>query len=192
LGEIKAYTNPPPLVAEVMKGVLILREAADTSWSEAKRHLGEQNFINELINFDKENMSDKTLKKIGAMVIKPDFKPEVVGRVSFAAMSLCKWVRAMEVYGRVYRVVEPKRKKLEDAQTQLAAKQASLAEARAKLKEVEEKLNELKRQYDEKLSQKEELRAKAELLELKLDRAAKLVSGLAGERVRWEESVKVL
>lgn len=59
------------------------------------------------------------------------------------------------------------------------------------LLQVEEKLAELKRQYDEKLAQKEELKAKAEMLELKLDRAAKLVSGLAGERVRWEESVKV-
>ena len=29
------------------------------------------------------------------------------------------------------------------------------------------------------------------MLELKLDRADKLVSGLADERIRWEESVKV-
>ncbi len=93
-----------------MKAVLILREASDTSWSESKRQLGEGNFINELIHFDKEHMTDKTLKKIGQQVAKPDFKPETVGRVSFAAMSLCKWVRAMEVYGRIYRVVEPKRK----------------------------------------------------------------------------------
>ena len=56
---------------------------------------------------------------------------------------------------------------------------------------MKEKLNELQRQYDEKLAQKEELKKKAELLELQLDRAAKLVSGLASERVRWEESVKV-
>ena len=49
----------------------------------------------------------------------------------------------------------------------------------------------MKQQYDEKLAQKEELKQKAELLELKLERAAKLVSGLSGERVRWEESVKV-
>lgn len=93
-----------------MKAVLILRDASDTSWAEAKRQLGEQNFINELVNFDKENMSDKTLKKIAQMVAKPDFSPLIVGRVSFAAKSLCQWVRAMEVYGRIYRVVEPKRK----------------------------------------------------------------------------------
>ena len=50
------------------------------------------------------------LKRIGQYCAKPDFKPEMVGRVSFASKSLCMWVRAMEVYGRIYRVVEPKKK----------------------------------------------------------------------------------
>ena len=50
---------------------------------------------------------------------------------------------------------------------------------------------ELKQQYDEKLAQKEELRKKAEHTEMMLDRAFKLVSGLADERIRWEETVKV-
>lgn len=49
----------------------------------------------------------------------------------------------------------------------------------------------MKGQYDEKLAQKEELRRKSEDMELKLDRAGKLVTGLAGERVRWEETVVV-
>ena len=52
-------------------------------------------------------------------------------------------------------------------------------------------MEELKRQYDEKSAQKEELRKKAEITELKLERAGKLVSGLAGERDRWEASVRV-
>ena len=56
---------------------------------------------------------------------------------------------------------------------------------------MKEKLDALQKQYDEKLAQKEELKNKAEMLELQLDRAAKLVAGLASERVRWEESVKV-
>ena len=51
---------------------------------------------------------------------------------------------------------------------------------------------ELQQQYQDKLNQKEELKQKAEHTELMLDRAAKLVSGLAGERVRWEETVKVM
>lgn len=49
----------------------------------------------------------------------------------------------------------------------------------------------LKRQYDEKLAQKEELRKKSEEMQLKLERAGILVSGLAGEKARWEETVQV-
>ena len=57
--------------------------------------------------------------------------------------------------------------------------------------QVEAKMTELKKQYDEKLAQKEDLRKRAEHTEMMLDRASKLVSGLAGERARWEETVKV-
>ena len=57
--------------------------------------------------------------------------------------------------------------------------------------QVEAKMADLKKQYDEKLAQKEELRKKAEHLEMMLDRASKLVSGLAGERERWELTVQV-
>ena len=250
LGEIKAYTKPPELVETVLIGVMILRMSEPT-WSEAKRQLGDSNFIKSLVNFDKENISDKTLKRIGQICAKPDFKPDTVGRVSLAAKSLCMWVRAMEVYGRIFRVVEPKKKvgnsvfppylfqrcpnycmfsvlicffsvepkkvgnsffpngkmsryhfalffsvfvllqRLEDANHKLSEKQKSLAEAREKLQEVKDKLESLQKQYEEKLVTKEELKKKAELTELRLDRAAKLVHGLAGERVRWEASVKV-
>ena len=98
--------------------------------------LGEQNFIKQLINFDKDNMTDRVLKKIGTYCSQPDFQPEIIGRVSLAAKSLCMWVRAMEVYGRVYRVVEPKKQRLNQATNQLKEKQAILADAKAKLKEV--------------------------------------------------------
>lgn len=54
-----------------------------------------------------------------------------------------------------------------------------------------EKLEQLKQQYSEKLAQKMKLRQKSEDMELKLDRAGKLVSGLAAERERWEETIKV-
>ena len=88
---------------------MILR-LSDPSWAEAKRQLGDANFIKSLVFFDKDNISDKTLKRIGQICAKPDFKPDTVGRVSLAAKSLCMWVRAMEVYGRIFRVVEPKKK----------------------------------------------------------------------------------
>ncbi|KAK2155716.1 hypothetical protein LSH36_233g08055 [Paralvinella palmiformis] len=189
--EIKSYGRPPILVEKVMEAVMILR-GVEPTWSEAKRNLGEQNFIKQLMNFDKDNISDRVLKKIGQYCAQPDFQPEIIGRVSLAAKSLCMWVRAMDVYGRIYRVVEPKRQRLNAATSQLQEKQNQLAAAKEKLAEVEAKMAELKKQYDEKLAQKEELRKKAEHTEMMLDRASKLVSGLAGERERWLETVKDL
>ncbi|XP_075848159.1 dynein axonemal heavy chain 2 [Microtus pennsylvanicus] len=191
IGEIKSYGRPPAQVEMVMQAVMILR-GNEPTWAEAKRQLGEQNFIKSLINFDKDNISDKVLKKIGAYCAQPDFQPDIIGRVSLAAKSLCMWVRAMELYGRLYRVVEPKRIRMNAAMAQLQEKQAALAEAQEKLREVAEKLDMLKKQYDEKLAQKEELRKKSEEMELKLERAGMLVSGLAGEKARWEETVQGL
>eukprot|EP00106_Octopus_bimaculoides_P014248 XP_014781690.1 PREDICTED: dynein heavy chain 2, axonemal-like [Octopus bimaculoides] len=160
IGEIKSYGRPPALVEKVMEAVMILK-GSEPNWAEAKRQLGDPNFIKSLVNFDKDNISDRVLNKIGKYVSQADFTPDIIGRVSGAAKSLCMWVRAMEMYGRIYRVVEA---------NMLA----------------------LRNQYDERIAQKEELRLKAERTEMMLDRAHKLVSGLAGEKVRWEETVTTL
>ncbi|XP_022235820.1 dynein heavy chain 2, axonemal-like [Limulus polyphemus] len=188
IGEIKSYGRPPTLVEKVMEAVMILR-GSEPTWVEAKRQLGDPNFINHLMTFDKDNINDRVLNRIGKYVVQPDFHPEIVGKVSLAARSLCMWVRAMEVYGKIYRIVEPKRQRLSTAESQLAEKQAVLAEAKNKLLELNDKIETLKNQYEEKLAHKEELRNKAEMLEIKLDRADKLVNGLASEKVRWEENV---
>lgn len=58
---------------------------------------GEANFIKSLLNFDKDNISDRVLKKIGQYCKQTDFQPEIIGKVSHAARSLCMWVKAMEV-----------------------------------------------------------------------------------------------
>lgn len=170
---------------------MILR-GNDTSWAEAKRQLGDQDFIKQLINFDKDNITDRTLKKIGQYCSTDDFQPDVVGKVSSAAKSLCMWVRAMEVYGRIYRVVEPKRQRLHQAESVLLEKQEQLRSAEEKLAEVERRMAELQQQYKEKMEQKEELRKKAEHTEKMLERASQLVSGLAGEKIRWENTVEDL
>ena len=88
------------------------------------------------MNFDKDNISDRVLKKIGQYCSQADFQPEIIGRVSLAAKSLCMWVRAMDMYGRIYRVVEPKRQRLQGAMSNLHEKQTQLQDAKDKLAEV--------------------------------------------------------
>ena len=66
----------------------------------------------------------------------PDFVPDVIKSASTACEGLCKWVRAMEVYDRVAKVVAPKKAKLAEAEGELAVQMAKLNEKRAELKTV--------------------------------------------------------
>ncbi|KXS19215.1 hypothetical protein M427DRAFT_507867 [Gonapodya prolifera JEL478] len=190
LQEIKSYGKPPPLVEKVLEAVMILKKSEPT-WDEAKRQLGNPYFIKQLVNFDKDNISDKILKKISSYCADESFIPDVVGKVSGAAKSLCLWVRAMESYGQIFRQVAPKKEKLRVAQETLEKKQKTLGEAKAKLQEVQDKLSELQNLYEEKVGLKEKLRSDSEIMALKLSRAESLLSGLSGERDRWEKSISV-
>ena len=88
----------------------------------------------------------------------PEFDPVVVKNASTACEGLCKWVRAMEVYERVAKVitytivqyhvecnfpllqvVAPKKLKLAEAEGELAVQMGKLNAKRAELKEVRSK-----------------------------------------------------
>ena len=57
--------------------------------------------------------------------------------------------------------------------------------------QIQKQIEDLKKQYDEKMLQKEKLTKEIEFMEMMLDRATRLISGLAGEKARWEETVAV-
>ena len=90
------------------------------------------------------------MKKIATYTALEDFEPEKVGIVSLAAKSLCMWVIAIEKYGKVWRVVGPKKARLDETLESLHKKQAELAELQAKLKEIQDFVAKLKKEYDEK------------------------------------------
>ncbi len=42
---------------------------------------GNNNFIKDLVEFDKDNMSDRVLKRIGQYCAAPDFMPDIIGKL---------------------------------------------------------------------------------------------------------------
>lgn len=82
-----------------------------TDWATAKTLLGDSNFLRKLVEYPKDEISDTLLKKLQKYVDNPDFVPTVIEKVSKACKSLCMWVRALEMYARLYRTVEPKRRR---------------------------------------------------------------------------------
>jgi dynein heavy chain len=188
ISEIKAYKSPPKQVETVLAAVMILF-GNKTDWTTAKKVLGEANFLQSIKGYDKDNVSATIMKKIKGYVSHADFKPEAVGAVSKAAGALCTWVHAIYIYASVAKEVAPKRARLKGAQESLAVKQASLQKAQEELAEVTAKVNRLKQKYDDSVGEKNRLRAEADQMELLLDRADKLVKGLAGENERWRASI---
>ena len=170
---------------------MVLRKSEPT-WAEGKKQLGDPNFLVQLVNYDKDQLNDAVLNKVSKWTKDPELDPEVVGAVSRAAKSLCMWVRAMEVYGRIAKEVAPKRAKLQAAMKTLSQKQAQLAAAQAKVKEISDKVLALREKYTENVNNKDALKKESEDLEVKLERASNLVGGLGVERARWESSIEVL
>ncbi|XP_030382586.1 dynein heavy chain 2, axonemal, partial [Scaptodrosophila lebanonensis] len=191
ISEVKSYGRPPMKIEKVMEAVLILL-GKDPTWENAKKVLSESTFLNDLKNFDRDHISDKTLKRIANYTKNPELEPDKVAVVSLACKSLMQWIIAIENYGKVYRIVAPKQEKLDNAMRSLEEKQAALAAAKKKLEELQAVIEELYRQLNEKSALLNELRAKEERLRKQLERAIILVESLSGERARWIETVSQL
>lgn len=121
-----------------------------------------------------------------------EFNPERIKSVSTACEGLCKWVRAMEVYDRVIKIVAPKKAALAQAEAELAAQMDTLNEKRAQLQEVTDKLQALNDEFAAETKKKKELEDQIEICSQKLDRAEKLIGGLGGEKSRWSQTAKDL
>merc|ERR1712083_760793 len=108
-----------------------------------------------------------------------------MGKASLAAMGICKWVRAMVVYDKVAKEVAPKRKKLEQAEAEVAEAEATVAAKQAELKEVMDMVADLEAQLHKANEDAKELQRKQKDCAAKLARAEKLIDGLGGEATSW-------
>ncbi|XP_068109284.1 dynein axonemal heavy chain 1 [Hyperolius riggenbachi] len=201
--EVRAMQRPPVGVKLVIEAVCIMRglkpkkvagampgTKVDDYWEPGRGLLQDPGkFLEELFKFDKDNIPDTVIKAIQPYIANEEFQPAAIARVSKACTSICQWVRAMYKYHFVARAVEPKRQALKESQEDLAVTQKILDEAKARLSEVEEGIATLQAKYRDCVSKKEELEQKCEQCEQKLGRADKLITGLADERQRWQETV---
>ena len=162
-------------------------------WGPSKKLLGDLKFLESLKAYNKDNIPAPYIKKIREKFINnPEFQPSVIKNVSSACEGLCKWVRAMEEYDRVTKVVAPKKERLKLAQDELSVQMELLSVKRAELKEVEDRLQNLNDHFAEIIKKKKELENKIELCSEKLIRAEKLIGGLSGEKDRWTEAARQL
>ncbi|CAG5890787.1 unnamed protein product [Menidia menidia] len=204
---VKSMKNPPDLVKLVMESICVMKgikperkpdpsgsgKMVEDFWGPSKKLLGDLKFLDNLKAYDKDNIPGPYIKRIREKFIdNPDFQPSVIKNVSSACEGLCKWVRAMEVYERVAKVVAPKKERLKLAEEELSVQMEMLSVKRAELKTVVDRLQSLNDDLAAMIRKKKELEDNIELCSQKLIRAEKLIGGLGGEKDRWTEAARLL
>ena len=143
-------------------------------------------------SYDKDNIADKTIKKLQKYTADPELTEERMQQVSRAGAALLSWVLAMVEYSKVSKIVGPKREKLAELNADLAEKESQLAEKQSQLKAVQDALQALQDKHDKATAERQELDDRSKLTAARLERAEKLIGGLGGEEVRWKQEAASL
>lgn len=203
--EVKAMKTPPSGVVLVMSAVCQMMgvkserikdpndptKKIEDYWGPAKKFLlGDPKFLQRLKDYDKDNISEKVIAILREKYVNnPDFEPAKIKQASVAAFGLCKWVRAMESYDKVAKVVAPKKAKLKETEATLAETMDKLNQKKAELQTVIDDLTALETNLEAAKEKKSKLEFDVDLCEKKLVRAKQLIDGLGGEKARWTQNV---
>jgi dynein heavy chain len=195
LTELKSFGSPSQEVVDTVAAVMVLlspagKIAKDRSWKSGKNMMAKVDaFLETLVNFNKENIDRSNLDALEPYLKNENFNEEFMKSKSIAAAGLCSWVVNIVGYYHVYCDVEPKRKALESATSELAASQAKLGEIKSKIQELDNNLSTLKAQFEKATSDKLRCEEEARTTQETIVLANRLVGGLASEKVRWSEAV---
>ncbi|XP_059473724.1 dynein beta chain, ciliary isoform X2 [Neocloeon triangulifer] len=195
LTELKSFGSPPGAVTNVTAAVMVLLAPAgkipkDRSWKAAKIVMAKVDaFLDALINYDKQNIHPEIIKAIQPYLKDAEFEPEFVRSKSAAAAGLCAWVINIIKFYEVYCDVEPKRKALAQANSELAVAQDKLSVIKRKVASLEEQLAKLTADFEQATAEKVKCQEEADATSRTIALANRLVGGLASENVRWAEAV---
>lgn len=94
--------NPPHDVKMILEACLVLFEIDfpknGDSWPICKKTLLSAEFLKRMVEFDKENVSEKTLRKLKEKISHPNFEYERAAKVSKAIAAILLWVKAVYEY----------------------------------------------------------------------------------------------
>ncbi|CAH1258196.1 DNAH17 [Branchiostoma lanceolatum] len=196
LTEMKAFGSPPAAVINVTAAVMVLmapggKVPKDRSWKNAKAQLMGKvdTFLENLLNFDKENIPDTNLKAIQPYLADKEFNPDNIRTKSIAAAGLCAWVINIVKYYEVFCEVEPKRIALNEANEELRAATEKFNKIKNKIADLEATLADLTANFEKATEEKLKCQQEADRTAYTISLANRLVGGLASENVRWAESV---
>ena len=198
LTELKSLPSPPPGVEDVLIGVMILTAKGsipkDLSWSSAKKVMANvDHFIKMLVNYDKESITEAAVAHCEKVLLAKDtFNPDRIRTKSTSASGMCSWVINICRFYRVFQVMLPKKRQLEETNLKLNEANDALADVRARSKELDDELSKLTNEYQAATSEMTNAENIANKTQLRLTLSDRLMQSLSDEEVRWANEVEVL
>eukprot|EP00708_Paratrimastix_pyriformis_P001956 GAFH01000693.1.p1 GENE.GAFH01000693.1~~GAFH01000693.1.p1 ORF type:complete len:4356 (-),score=2006.36 GAFH01000693.1:5-11701(-) len=205
ISTVKKLGSPPLLIKVLMDGVLLLRKfrvdpvvfmAVDKhdplmtpSWANAKLMMQDAGFLNALLDYKKEGITDEQCELLQPYLEMSDFNKEAAAKACGNMAGLASWVGSMVKYHNIAKDVDPKIRAVEEAERLLKATQAKLDVAEAALAEKQKHLDKMKAQYDDAMMTKQKLQDEADRTRRRMESANALITGLGGEKIRWTQSV---
>ena len=215
IAEIKRLAQPASIIKLVFDGCLLLFKKPmspvhestmrvakqdiifiDPSWKEAQVLMSDARFLQSLFDFgnnQKDYINEETIELLEPYIElqTPDgndaMSPAIAKKASVAAEGLCTWVIAMTQYHHAAKIIKPKMEALALAQANLALANAKLDEATKRFEICAAKLKKLQDQFEAQMAQKLAIEEGLNTTKAKMSKAENLITGLSGERTRWEE-----
>lgn len=194
LTELKSFGSPPDIVVKVCAAVLVLfskgRIPKDRSWKQCKLMMNKvDEFLANLVNFDKDNIPSEVIKEINLYKADPEFDGELIKTRSLAAAGLAKWVVGIVGYNEVYLHVEPKIRAVRESEAALSEAQVEVDELERENDELEQALMAIRAKQDEADAEKKKCQDLADKTANQIDLAYRLTNGLQSENVRWRDLI---
>jgi dynein heavy chain len=155
----------------VQKGIL-----ADTRFLQA---------IVQFSNVEKDFINDETTELMMPYLDNDGFNSLAARNASRAAEGLCIWTKAMVDYHDASKIVKPKLEALRLAEARLQDAERDLYKAEQRLKACQDILSGLQSDFDKQLATKRAIEEGAASTRKRMEQATSLITGLGGERKRW-------
>lgn len=117
---------------------------------------------------------------------------EKIDTISEAAGGLWRWVLAVEGYAKAFKDIEPKKIKCNNLQEKLKKSEDELNLLRENFEKLQASINILNESLAKANADKDGYQKQTQQLQVKLERAEKLINGLASTKEGWQERKKKL
>ncbi|KRX11121.1 P-loop containing nucleoside triphosphate hydrolase [Pseudocohnilembus persalinus] len=210
IDQMKSMKNPPQPVKTVMQALCLIlypnptekKKNPDTLklevdwWSASLKLLGNPRLLQDLLDYDKENMDEKIVKNLGKFLNDPEnqgkLEPAVVANASKACECIISWINGIYNFYFVNKKVIPKKQALQESEAKVKSLNSTLAQKQAELNKAQQKVDNLNRELEITTNNAIRLENQYKDYTAQLERAKILIQSLGGEKDRWFDLGKIL